>query len=258
MKKNIKLPAPQLSVLKEVNLELDMTGRHYSTLATCQGQSPETVVLSILRDLLDEDANKLTMSELRYLFMLVKINNLENNFNAIVTCTHENDGKPCKHQNTFPIKLSDADLNPTPSDYKVPEIKFKTKIDGEVVENEYLIIPPQIDMEIALTDWFLTEKGCTFEEITEDKELSLEYTFIRGVMHLVDKEGNRVVTNPNQFPEVLTCLDINKFNTVTQLTADCIEVDSYGVKNKVYSFKCKECGGTLVFQLPLLYGLADW
>ena len=59
MKRTIKLPAPQLSILKEVNLDLDMTGRHYAQLASSEGQLPEDVVLSILKDLVDEDANQL-------------------------------------------------------------------------------------------------------------------------------------------------------------------------------------------------------
>ena len=88
MRKTIKSPTPQLSILKEINIDLDMTGRHYALLASCEGQLPEDVVLSILKDLVEEDANKLTLSELRYLFMLVKINSLENKYVISVECTH--------------------------------------------------------------------------------------------------------------------------------------------------------------------------
>ena len=61
MKKIIKLPAPQLSQLGEVNIDLDMTGRHYAALCTSEGQIPEDVALGILKDLIEEDANKLTL-----------------------------------------------------------------------------------------------------------------------------------------------------------------------------------------------------
>ena len=64
MTKNIILPAPQLSQLKSVNVDLNMTGRHYAFLATSEGQIPEEVVLSIVKDLMVEDANKLTLTEL--------------------------------------------------------------------------------------------------------------------------------------------------------------------------------------------------
>ena len=47
MRKTIKLPAPELSQLKEVNIDLDMTGRHYALLATAEGQVPEDVAISI-------------------------------------------------------------------------------------------------------------------------------------------------------------------------------------------------------------------
>ena len=40
MKRTFKMPAPQLSYLKEVNIDLDMTGRHYALLGTTSDISP--------------------------------------------------------------------------------------------------------------------------------------------------------------------------------------------------------------------------
>ena len=85
MRKTIKLPAPQLSQLKEVNVDLDMTGEHYMQIASSEGQVPEDVALSIVKDLMEEDANKLTMAELRYIFMLIKINVGSNQYNLNFT-----------------------------------------------------------------------------------------------------------------------------------------------------------------------------
>lgn len=255
MRKVIKLPAPELSQLKEVNIDLDMTGRHYAQIATSEGQVPEDVVLSILKDLVDEDANKLTMAELRYLFMLVKINSLENDYEVTVSCTHEKEGGgQCGCLNNLKVRLSDADLNPTPKHYKVPEITFRT----EETEKEYLIMPPTMDMESALYNWFLTMRNKSIEDLVDDKQTSTDYTFIRGCMHLVDKKTNeRLVQEFNDFEYVLKLLDINKFQTVHKLYEKMLEVDGFGVQNKMYTLKCKECGGTLVFRLPLLNGLSD-
>lgn len=254
MRRTIKLPAPELSQLKEVNIDLDMTGRHYAQLSTSEGQVPEDVALSILKDLVEEDANKLTMAELRYLFMLVKINSLENDYEATVSCTHEVKGKTCGCLNTIKIKLSDSDLNTTPKHYKVPEITFRTEKD----EKEYFVMPPTVDMESALYNWFMTVKGKSLQDLADDKQTSMDYTFIRGCMHLIDKKtGERLVQEFNDFEYVLKFLDSNKFQTVHKLYESMLEVDSFGVQNKVYQIKCKECGGTLVFRLPLLNGLSD-
>jgi hypothetical protein len=255
MRKTVKLPAPELSQLKEVNIDLDMTGRHYAQLATSEGQVPEDVAISILKDLVEEDAGKLTMAEVRYLFMLVKINSLENNYEATVSCTHEKkDGTVCGCLNTVKIRLSDADLNPTPKHYKVPELEFCT----EDSEKTYLVMPPTADMESALWNWFLTVKNKKIDDLAEDKQTSTEYTFLRGCLHLVDKKsGERLIQEFNDFEQALKLLDCNKFSTIHKLYELVVEVSQFGVQNKIYETTCKECGGKLIFRLPLLNGLSD-
>ena len=252
MRKTIKLPAPQLSQLKEVNIDLDMNGSHYALLCSSEGQVAEDVALSILKDLMVEDANKLTMAELRYLFMLVKINSLENEYTVSVQCNHENKGKICNHINKYKVFLSDADLNPTPEDYKIPKISWRTA----ETECEYEVIPPTMDMESSLFNYFQTQRNATPDDIPEDKKLSFDYTFLRAMMHLV-KNGERLVTITSNFDDVLKLANQNKYSQLNHLFDYVLEVDSFGVQNKLYEFKCEECGGTLMFQLPLLDGLTD-
>ncbi len=256
MRKHIKLPGPELSQLKEVDIELDMSGRHYAQLACSQGQIAEDVALSILKDLLEQDANKLTIAELRYLFMLVKINAMDNSYIVKVKCTHtKKDGKPCNHVTEYKVNLSDADLNRPPKNYKVPEIDF---VIDDKTQKKFKVMPPTMDMESALLNWFVVEKGHTFDEIENDKEVSLEFTFIRGLLHLIDKEGNRLITKTEQFEKCNGYFDINKYQTIRNLYAAMNEVDGFGVQSdKSYEFTCKECGGKLSFQLPLLNGLVD-
>lgn len=257
MRKTIKLPAPQLSQLKEVNVDLDMTGEHYMQIASSEGQVPEDVALSIVKDLMEEDANKLTMAELRYIFMLIKINSLENDYSATVSCTHEKKGEPgkqCGHLNTVKIKLSDADLNPTPRNYKIPEITFI----ANDMEKKYLVMPPTMDMESALYNWYLTVKNKTLQDLADDEKTSCEFSFIRSCMHLVDvNTKERLVKSIDDFEWASSLLKVNKFNTVHKLYEKVIEVDQFGVQNKIYHIRCKECGGELVFRLPLLNGLSD-
>ena len=254
MRKTIKLPAPQLSQLQEVDIDLDMTGRHYALLATSEGAIPEDVALSILKDLMEQDANKLTISELRYLFMLVKINSLENNYTVELKCTHDGkDGKPCGHINTLKFHLSDADLNRTPLKYKVPEIEFTI----DKTTKTYKVMPPTMNMESALINYFLNDLGVKYEDISEDKTVAMKFTFIRSVMHLVDDKGQFIINNVEQFKIIDSYLDVNKYQTVTDLYAKCEEVDGFGVQDKIYEMRCKECGGRLAYQLPLLHGLVS-
>ena len=255
MKKNIKLPAPMLSQLKEVNVDLDMRGRHYAEIATSNGQLPEEVALSIVNDLMDEDANKLTLNELRYIFMLIKINSLENDYNVTVTCTHEKkDGTICGCENIKHIKLSDADLNFPKKNYQPPVIRFSYS--GE--EKEWRVIPPTVDMECAVLNWFLTEKGIKREELLVDKKESFNFTYIRSVMHLVDEvTGERAVKEMTDFEVALKSLDENKYSLIHKLYELVEDVSQYGLTSKMYELTCKECGGKLVFHLPLLDGLAS-
>ena len=254
MRKTIMLPAPQLSYYKEVNVDLDMKGTHYLDLADSKGKVPEEVALSITQSLMEEDATKLSINDLRYVFSLIKINSLENNYKVDVTCNRINkDKKICGHVNTVDIKLSDSDLNPTPADYKVPEIDF---IIGDS-EKTYKVIPPCCDIEIALYDWISTQKGVVPVQISKNPKVATEYAMIRSVCHLVDKEGNRVVDNFSKFESVIKNIEINKFSRITDLLKKVNEVNSFGVQNKEYTIKCEECGGTLKFRLPFLHGLTS-
>lgn len=248
MKKNIKLPAPQLSTLKEVNIELDMRGTHYADLADSDGMIPEDIVTSILQDLLDEDANKLTLNELRYLFMLVKIHNLENKYSATIRCTHEN----CDEINELNLSLSDNDIHNTPENYEVPKIEFIV----DNIKKEYKILPPTMDMESSLMNYFLSTKNVTIDEITQDKKLSFQFTYLRNLLHLVDNE-ERLMTSDIQFEPMLETIKQNTYMTINKLYEKCNEVNSFGVQNKIYEIKCRRCGGNLVFRLPLLYGLSN-
>ena len=272
MKKTIRLPAPQLSILKEVTIDLDMTGRHYALLASCEGQTPEDVALSILKDLVEEDATQLTLPEVRYLFMLVKINSLENHYSVNVICnnmvhTKDKDGKEfekeCDCVNHYDVFLSDADLNPTPPNYEVPIVKFNR--DG--VEKDYKVLPPAIVEESKLYNYFLTERGANQEQIMQNKELLYEFSFLRALLHLVDEEGHRFVkpddnynvfidkSSPKENPNTL--YNLNNYQVITKIFDAVMEVNEYGVQPKIYELKCKECGGTVLFQLPLLNGLID-
>lgn len=251
MKQTIYMPAPELSTLKVVNIDPEMTGKHYCELASTEGEIPEVVALSIVNDLMDEDANKLTLSELRYLFTMVKIYSMENNYTVEFTCTHTVKGKVCGAVNSMKMSLSDADLNRTPKKYKVPTIDFI--VDGK--ERKCRVMPPEISMEIELLRHFVIDKGIPYDNMGEDKVVSVEYGMMRALLHLVDDETGERVFGTKDFDSYREFTDVNKYTTISKLFDLSNEVDSYGVQPKDVECKCKECGGTLVFRLPLLHGL---
>ena len=264
MKRTFKMPAPQLSYLKEVNIDLDMTGRHYALLARAKGMLPEDVALSILKDLMEEDANKLTLPELRYLFMMVKINNLENDYVVDIQCEHIKGKKTCGCINHVKIQLQDSDLNPTPSDYEPPKIKFRR----DDTEKEYTVMPPPAKRISELYDFFVTQKNADPAKIVNDDQLSFEFTFLDAILHLVDSDGNPFVTEKDNFADFIddgnmednktpkpTVININKMSVIKELLEYVNEVDSYGVQPTTVDTNCKECGGRIIVPIPLLDGL---
>lgn len=253
MTKNIKLPAPQLSQLKEVNVKLDMTGRHYRLLATSQNELPEEVILSITKDLLQEDAAKLTLNELRYVFTLIKINSLENEYNVKVACKNYNPKtkKTCNTINEIRVALSDSDLNKTPENYKVPEIEFCYE---ENKPETYFVMPPTVDTEIALIQLFTIERNKDATVFTDLKE-SVDYSMCLALLHLVSKDGERMIKQFASIDDIMKFLDYNSYQSTSKLIEFMNEVESFGVQNKVYECTCKECGSKLSYQIPLLHGL---
>lgn len=264
MKRTFKMPAPQLSYLKEVNIDLDMTGRHYALLARAKGMLPEDVALSILKDLMEEDANKLTLAELRYLFMMVKINNLENDYVVDIQCEHIKGKKTCGCINHVKIQLQDSDLNPTPSDYEPPKIKFRR----DDTEKEYTVMPPPAKRISELYDFFVTQKNADPAKIVNDDTLSFAFSFLSGLLHLVDSNGNPFVKEDDNFADFIddgnmednktpkpTVININKMSVIKKLLEYVNEVDSYGVQPTTVDTNCKECGGRIIVPIPLLDGL---
>lgn len=268
MKRTFKMPAPQLSYLKEVNIDLDMTGRHYALLAKSKDMNilPEDVALSILKDLIEEDANQLTLPELRYLFMMVKINNLENDYTVNIQCEHIKGKKICGCMNHVNVKLQDSDLNPTPSDYEPPKIKFRR----DDKEKEYTIMPPTVKQISQLYDFFATNKNADFTKIVNDNDLSFQFDFLYGLLHLRDSEGNCFVMDTDNFADFIdtglcedkktpkpSVININKMSVIRQLLLFVKEVGAFGVQETVIDTNCKECGGRLIVPIPLLNGMLD-
>lgn len=247
MNKQIDLPAPSLSALKKVHLTMDMTGKHYELLAAYEGGSPEQVILSILTDLMEEDANKLTREEANYLFTLVRIASLGDDIPMNITCPH------CKHEGKATAKLSATDLKTTPILYKIPTVEWVCERGKE--PETFQIVPPPLAMEVSLFDWFLTTQDKTRQQLLSEKPLLMMFSMLKALLHLTRRDGTRFIETTDDFQMAHETLSFNPYRTTAQLDTYQTEVDSFGMKPNRHTYRCKECGGTSTFHLPLLYGL---
>ena len=158
--------------------------------------------------------------------MMVKINNLENDYIVDIQCEHIKGKKTCGCINHVKVQLQDSDLNSTPSDYKPPKIKFRRND----TEKEYTVMPPPAKRISELYDFFVTQKNADPIKIINDDQLSFEFAFLEGILHLVDSDGNPFVTENDNFADFIddgnmednktpkpTVININKMSVIKEL-----------------------------------------
>lgn len=248
MKKPIDLPVKLLSNLKRVHLSLDMNGKHYQDLATFDGEQPEQILLSILSDLIDENADLLTKQECCYLFTIVKISNLGSKIPIRLECPS------CKHTFKDVLNLANVHINEPSKDWKIPKVSLPL-IDDEPIE--YSVLPPTLASEIRLLDWLSVYKDITRKSIYEDKDKTVMYKMYFAMLHLVDKNGNRIFDDVDSFNTMDEKMGNITYKQIAHLVYLSEEVDSFGISPNVKFVECEECGEKLSFHFPILYGLCS-
>jgi len=259
MKSLYKSPLGELSYLKEFHLDVEMLGEHFDALAKSSEENYEKTVVSILTDLLDEDANMLTLQEMTYLFLLVRIHSLSNNLTEEVECTNTvlkqtefgTRRERCGAKNLIDIRLSDADLNYIPEDYKPQTIIVKL---GER-EASYKVIPPPMKEEIDLIGYF-QERGFLRKQLMsgkdEDRGLLLEYAKHRGFLFLQNVETGETFYDRNRRQRAVAASLKAPAKFVPTLLKAVKDVEAFGLKTLEKKYKCKECGMDLTVQMPFL------
>lgn len=248
MKKPIDLPVKTLSTLKRVHLSLDMSGKHYQDLATFDGEQPEQITLSILSDLIDENADLLTKQECCYLFTIVKISNLGSKIPIRLECPN------CKHSFKDVLNLADVHINEPPKDWTVRKVLLTL---SDETKKEYSILPPTLASEIRLLDWLSVYKDIPRKSIYEDKDKTVLYKMYYAMIHLVDENGNRVFDTVDDFNTLDEKMGDITYKQVAHLVYLSEEVDSFGISPNVKFVECEGCGEKLSFHFPILYGLCS-
>ena len=256
-KTKFRLATGPLSYLKEVTIDLELKGKHFDELVVADKNSYERAVLSVLRDLMDEDPFQLTMQEMYHLFTYVKVTSLGSKLTLNIKCHHTvNDRasgaqRECGALNTVEYSLLDSDIIYAPADYKIPEIEFVYGGSPQV----YYIRPPIMTQELDLFAYF-QERGVSKESLLSDKLMTLEYAKHRVLLHMVNKETGAHFFDRKQREDALKYISASPLSFMKQAADKMDEVNNFGISNKRMNLVCKECGGRLTFRLPLSDGLS--
>ena len=150
-----------------------------------------------MADLMDEDPNLLTMRDLYYAFLLVKVSSFGPDVPISVTCAHQivdkgNTPRLCGYVNKTSFSLAEADVTYAPEDMEAPRlaVPFVCMHGSEEHPVQYEIRLPTMADELDLIAMY-QELGYLREQLSniyENRALVIEYSRHRLLLHLVSKE----------------------------------------------------------------------
>ena len=249
MKKQIALPSGALGYLNKINIDLEMTGKHFDALNLISDDHYEDTVLSILKDLMEEDPYLLTQIDLMYVFTLVKCSSLGDKIEVTAQCPNtvviSDSGstarRACLAKHRFSIRQVEDDVIMFTG--KVPAFELEVAGIPYTFELRY----PSMFTEIELLNYF-EEQGKSRKDILNDKETQLLYAKRRMAA--------AIKTNDFSIDQLVEALTKASFRKNAELAEKVKDLQKYGIKHKVYSIRCKECGGSFDYHLPLLAGIS--
>lgn len=258
MKREVELNSKKLSFYEKVEIETELLGKHMQQLAAMPEGASDVTCLSILGDLLSEgyDKNKLTLSDVTYLFTLLKMNSLGADYVIPVKCLNKkSDGTLCEHVTKVHLTLAEGDLRIPDKDYQIPTI---TLFDLEKRSFNFQIKPPYLADIINLKDAFLTQFSCSPKDLVDGKHKEQAYLFslLNMLYAVVNPETQeRPFVGLDKLKATLAYVEELPLSTIKTLTEKVKLTEPYGLQYKTYEGTCEECGQSLTFRLPLLFGL---
>jgi hypothetical protein len=268
MKTLYKLTGGVVSTLKEVHLETIMTTAHFDDLALLDDTSAERGILSCLSDLMEEDPFKLSMQELYYVFLLVRMYSFGPMIPVTVTCRNlissVDNLTQLVYCNTVndeaSFTLEDTDLLYPDKDFIIPEVSLTLPCIGASIDEpkSFYIKPPIVGDELALIDMY-QEQGYSRGDLSDfegHKELVIQYSRQRSFLYLRDKETDEIVFSDRGIREKA----IEEFkkapvSCLRDITRGIEKVDRFGVTKKRHQVTCKACGKPIFFRTGLLSGV---
>jgi hypothetical protein len=264
MKQIFESPLGNLSYVKTLHLDPEMKGGQFDLIALCDNESYEKNVLAILKDLMEEDPYKLTMSELYYAFTFVKMSTFGPLLSVDITCKNKvwRDtvaGKVetvCNGKNRFQVSLTEGDVVRLPSSFVQPT--FTLTMHGQ--DRTFYVRPPTCKDELDLIN-FYQEQGVSRESISnyeKDRLHTLDYVRNRGALFMCDAPNS--VTSFSDLDKRADFVRALSHESTVRKMQEFLKIikdlDSYGIHNKEYTIVCKECGEKISFRLPMQAGAA--
>lgn len=250
MKKKIKIPSGILGHIPGgyINIELEMKSSHYDDLTTAGQDHFESSVLSILKELMEEDPYLLTQQDLLYVFTLVKISSIGSNLKITTRCPtliqlQDNTHRLCGNKITFGYSLAKDDDVVYFDGKERPQ--FKMLVNDK--EETFALQLPTMTKELEILETF-ENLGITRKQLLEDKSQASKYAKMRMVAHLV--------TNQFTEAELLEALNNGPFSKMNELADLVKEISKYGIKHKNITLHCPACGADFDYHLPLFAGLS--
>ncbi len=267
MKNLFELATGKLSVLGEVHLDPVMKGRHFDVLTLGDQENFEQIVISILRDLMDEDPEKLTMQELYHVWTFVEISTLGPTLSVSANCpkeigfkteTGQRASKICNNSLETTINLAeDSDILRLPKKYVIPSLEFLLEL--EEGSKVYYFRPPTLKEEIFLLSRF-QEEGFSRADILDLKnklDCSFRFSKHRMLLHVTDEEGKFLFSDHyDREKAIKILLDGNPMTIIAKITKIVQELATFGVVTKAKNVICSSCQSETKLSLPLKSGLA--
>lgn len=251
MKKLVKLPSGDLGYLGSVHIELEMKAKHFDMLSLARDGYYQESVLSVLRDLMDEDPWLLTYTDMVTLFTLIKCSSLGDKMVVTANCPNsvrlaDGSTRQCGSKVKFDVRVTDSDIIYKKESDVIPDFTMKI---GDTVE-VFKIKLPSMTQETELLESYY-ERGYTSNDILgknpETKEIALEFSKKRLLSHLH--------TNKYSLDDLMGAWSEMPMKDVAKLNEACLKASKYGISHKKYIVQCKECGGKFDYRLPLSAGL---
>lgn len=256
----VKSPAGALSFIPEFNMESVMLVRHYDTIANGSPDDAEALVMGVLHDLVDGDAYAMSIREMYYAFLQVKIASFGSEAGAVVTCPNNlPDGSPCGNRINVRVDFADVDVTNAPADVKPQEVDCRFKCLGSGDPGEFVVRPPQMRDELDLIAEF-KERGLSRADLYDSeghKDVADEYLRMRQLAYLclkstgkpfMDRGIRRAVYDEVSGGDVPVTF-------LKDLVARIAEADRFGVWGKPHRVPCPRCGGAVTFWPGILSGV---
>ncbi len=253
MKTLVKLPSGSKGYYPNgVNIDLEMTGDHHDKLLSGNSELYDRVIVSVLDSMMEEDAYKITMADMLYLFFMARAQSISPDYRTSWTCSADvvrGDVKvSCNTPNSYHLNINELKINYMQDTFEFPVYPFSIfGLDGNLIaETEVSIKLLSMDDEIQIIDSFLG-KGISRKDLASKN--AYDYARTR-ILHSLDFKDSKY--NSLSLDERSISLKKNNLKTMNALLVGIKNLsDSIGIDLTPRDVQCKECKSQFKLALPI-------